>query len=241
MDTSNLGGVLMLISNIILGINLLVIILPIYKMVKKQIRCYQTPFLFVFAAMAEYLYNLGPTVFKKNSDNSDNPILEYIIIGVVLLFALAIIFGDQVLPFWGKCLILLGFLGLESPFFLASLITAEISTYFKYVFYFIFSIGPIECLIGCIVNKNYTILPILNLFLLLCYNIVFGITYNFYFITKDLVLFIMTIVGGVSCIIQIILYFVYRANRKNEDPLQTDKIVYQVMNLEEQPLVPVVK
>ena len=51
----------------------------------------------------------------------------------------------------------------------------------------------------------------------------------------------MTIVGGVSCIIQIILYFVYRANRKNEDPLQTDKIVYQVMNLEQQPLVPVVK
>ena len=233
MDPYSGDKFLMMVSVIIMAVNLIILVLPIYKMIKKEIRCYQTPFLFVFAGTAEFLLHLGVLIFLTNIPSTYGIEVVSIMISIIMIFVLAIIFGDQEFSIGIKFLILLGFLALESLFFLASLMTPPQGLiYFLYIIYSLFSIGPIECLIGCIICKKYSILPILNLFLLLVFNIlrvIATISYSY--------IFILYIIGGVSCLAQIILYFVFKATRKISSPVEINNIEAQINNVSSEPFM----
>ena len=85
---------LTLIRIYIFDANLILIALPIYKMIKRKIRCYQTPFLFVFALIADNLTWLGTYIFIDR-DIASKYYNLWIGVAVALIISIAIIFGDH--------------------------------------------------------------------------------------------------------------------------------------------------
>ena len=222
----------------ILATNLLLIAYPIYKMLKKELRCYQTPFLFVFAGITEFMILFGINTFSPNEILYISYPL-WVVIFVAPIFSIVIIFGDYEFSIGSKILIFFVFLIIEALFFVASLIiTKDGAVCLFYISSTFYSVGPIECLIGCLILKKHSILPILNLFVLLCYNII-GIIINpllfNYFV-------FLHFAGCISCFAQIIIYFIFRSGKKNQDTYQTYQtyqtqyLTNQVENIPQEPL-----
>lgn len=221
---------LTLIRIYIFDANLILIALPIYKMIKRKIRCYQTPFLFVFALIADNLTWLGTYIFIDR-DIASKYYNLWIGVAVALIISIAIIFGDHEFSIGIKIVILFVFLIIETLFFLAPLVIKKDGIkYISYILVALYTIGPIECLIGSLILKKHSILPILNLFLLFSFNAlgIYPFVFEYLVIIRD--------VGFISCFIQIVVYFVLRRRRINKNSSHSESFSNQVENIPSEPL-----
>lgn len=192
--------------------NLVLVALPIYKMIKGQIRCYQTPFLFVFAVMAYNLSFIGATIFLGKTIIEPIVYTKWIITVITLLISISIIFGDQEISIGIKILIFFVFLAIEAIFFCAPLIIKDRIIELAYYMYLtLYSIGSFECFIGSLILKQHFIIPILNVILMLCHNIIS--IYPFTLIYEK----IICIIGIILCFFQIVTYLVLRKKENNKE------------------------
>ena len=102
--------------------------------------------------------------------------------------------------------------------------------YISYILVALYTIGPIECLIGSLILKKHSILPILNLFLLFSFNAlgIYPFVFEYLVIIRD--------VGFISCFIQIVVYFVLRRRRINKNSSHSESFSNQVENIPSEPL-----
>ena len=208
-----------------LGLNLILMIIPTYRKCKKRIRFYQTPFLYVFFFNSMNFLFGGVIAFYFSFFYSDYIVWISMFLGQVVIFI--IIFGDRELKFKFKILILLCYLIIESFFFFFPTISIKNCHILFYVSHFFLSVAPVECLFWFFYLKQYFILPIINLFFWMCFN-AFSILNFMYYGATEILLF--NTLGIISCLIEIILYFVYRCKRKTNALLQTDNNFAQIEN-----------
>ena len=218
-------GVCFILSNVIMLINIMFVLFPLSKEYKNEIRWYQTPFVFVIFFTGEGMINIG-TLILINSPFSS----AYIYIGVVvigLIFTIFIIFFDQQATICKKTEIFFCCLAILIFLFLCPLFSLKAYFYFLLIVMIIYSIGPVECLIGTFIYKKYDIIPIMNVFT----NSLFNILRIVSFIGYGLI-YIINIIGLIFCIAQIIVYFVYRSKRDNQNTIQPGALMassYQQM------------
>lgn len=199
-----------IISYGIIGLNLLSVGFPILKMFKKEIRCYQTPFIFVFFVTSEFFLHLG--YFIKTDIPVASYFWVYIILAIEISIMSIIIFGDPEFKIFVKLICFATFILLEILCFFIPYIALNSYPIIEYIMWLVQTIGPIECTMSCVYYNKYYIIPIVNVFLLLIVNVFRAISlwYTSY-------MYFANMGGGISCIAQIILYFVFRASRYNEE------------------------
>ena len=204
------------IRSVIFDIGLLLIILQIIKEYQKKLRWYQTPFVLLFLAFIEnqsfylsrYLYFVVDPIQLIVSS-----IIEFVLI-------ILIIFLDKEFQMMYKIITFISFIVISLLFlFLPSLL------YFYYMFYVtktLYGLGPIECLVCAIKEKNYEIIPIFTLVCILLVNVFDIITYLVLF---DPFIFIASVIGILSCISQLIVYCILRYKRN----IQQNQMIQQPM------------
>lgn len=214
------------IRSYILVTNLLLIAYPIYKMFKKNLRCYYTPFLFVFGGATECFLLFGEFAFSSTRELNIFYV-TWIFVCLSPIVSIVIIFGDSEFSKKTKIKILCIFLAIEILFFLSPLVIKDKSKYLFYICITIYSLGPIECFIWCLKLKDERILPIFSSVLLLGYDIVPFITYRSRFNYLIFILF----VGCASCFAQLLTYFLLFSARKYQESSQTEHLSKQVDNI----------
>lgn len=157
-------------------------------------------------------------------------IIEFVLI-------ILIIFLDKEFQMMYKIITFISFIVISLLFlFLPSLL------YFYYMFYVtktLYGLGPIECLVCAIKEKNYEIIPIFTLVCILLVNVFDIITY------LDPFIFIASVIGILSCISQLIVYCILRYKRniqQNQQPMlgyvPPQQIGQPNMNQQFNPLLP---
>lgn len=219
---SFLGGniICFVLSYLVMIVNIFLVGIPVYKECKNKIRWYQTPFLFVLFFTGEgMVFTCFLMVATKEALKSES----YAFLGVAgigLIFAILIIFSDQQATIAIKCGVCFAFLAVLTLLFTFPLHTFTGFFYLIYISMFIYSIGPVECLVGSLINNQYDIIPIVNVFMVTLYNILRSIS----FIGYNL-LFIINIIGMVSCVGQIIVYFLFRAKRNLQNTIEPGLLI----------------
>lgn len=211
-------GICLILSSIVMLINLFLVGIPVHYECKGEIKWYQTPFLFVLFFTGDGMIYTGALIAAGGSD-----IAAYVFLGVAVvgfIFIILIIFCDKQTSGGVKTGVFFGFLALLVLFFCLPLFSGPyIIYYFFCIDLFIYSIGPIECLIGALINNKYYIIPIVNVFMVALFNILRTISFIGYGL-----LLIMNIIGLISCVIQIIVYFMYRSKRDLQNTIQPGPI-----------------
>lgn len=211
------GGICYVLSSIVMLINLFLVGIPVHYECKEEIRWYQTPFLFVLFFTGDGMIYTGALIAVGGLD-----VAAYVFLGVAvvgLIFIILIIFCDKQTNCGVKTGVFFGFLALLALFFCLPLFLRFEYLYFLYVDLFIYSIGPIECLIGALIYQKYYIIPIVNVFMVALFNILRTISFIGYGL-----LLIMNIIGLISCVTQIIVYFMYRSKRDLQNTIQPGPI-----------------
>lgn len=203
------------IRSALFDIGLLLIILQIIKEYQKKLKWYQTPFVFLFIAFIE-------NVSYYSEFARHHILIDFIQImissPIEFILIVLIIFFDKEFQMKYKIITLISFLVISVLFaFIPDWV------YFYYMFHItktLYGLGSIECLVCAIKNNNYEIIPI---FTLICVILVNGfdiIIYHF-----DGFLIIVSGIGLISCISQIIVYCMLRYKRN----IQQNQMIQQPM------------
>ena len=203
------------IRSVIFDIGLLLIIPQIIKEFQKKLRWYQTPFVLLFLAFIE---NLSFYLSKYLFFIADliqiivSPIIEFVLIVLIIFF-------DKEFQMKYKIITLISFLVISVLFaFIPDWV------YFYYMFHItktLYGLGSIECLVCAIKEKNYEIIPIFTLVCILLSNVFDLLSYLYY----DAIIIIVSAIGILSCISQIIVYCILRYKRN----IQQNQMIQQPM------------
>ena len=155
MNPLNPINIYFTISYEIIGLNLLLVGLPIFKMFKKEIRCYQTPFIFVLFVTSEFSLHLG--FFIKSGFPISSYFWVYIILAIEITIVSLIIFGDWEFKILVKLICFATFILLEILCFFIPYIALYSYSIIEYIMWLVQTIGPIECTMSCVYYNKYYI------------------------------------------------------------------------------------
>ena len=133
--------------------------LSIFKVYTKQIRWYQTPFIFIFFCLIENLLTLGFGILYSFNYFEDQAQFWFSFILEVILIN-TIIFIDSQLRIILKILLFFIFLVLSTFFLLISKIADIDLIVREQVFNIVYSAGTIECSINAIIKKQFDLIPL---------------------------------------------------------------------------------